>query len=103
VDRSIKVVRSLVDEFAEKGISEAELTNEQSHLAGVFQVSLRSYRSMARKLADYEQLGLPVSYLDSFGQRVRKVNLKQVNDAAKRYFSLKGAVTSKAGTFSAGK
>lgn len=103
VDRSIRVVRSLADEFAEKGITEAELTNEQSHLAGVFQVSLRSYRSMARKLADYEQLGLPVSYLDSFGQRVRKVNLKQVNDAAKRYFSLKGAVTSKAGTFSVGK
>lgn len=103
VDRSLKVVRSIVDEFSNRGISAAELDNEKSHLAGVFQVSLRSYRARARKLADYEQLGLPLSYMDSFGKRVHQVGLNQVNEAARRYFTLKDAVVSKAGSFEATK
>lgn len=103
VDRSIQVVDKLVNDFASGGITQAELVNEQSHLAGVYQVGLRSYRAMARKLADYEQLGLPVSYMDSFGSRVGKVNLKEVNEAVRRYFTLKGATTARAGTFTSNK
>lgn len=98
VDRSLEVVRKIVADFNKNGVTPKELATEQDHLAGVYLVGLRSIRSIAKKLTDYEQLSLPVSYMDTFGKRVKNVTLKEVNQAAGRYFRLDDAVTSVCGT-----
>lgn len=98
VGRSIEVVRKLVGEFNKDGITSEELATEQDHLAGVYLVGLRSIRAIAKKLTDYEQLDLPVSYMDDFGKRVKAVTLDEVNKASAKYFSLDDAVTSVCGT-----
>jgi len=100
VGKSIEVVKKIVDDFARDGITEAELATEKDHLAGVYLVGLRSIRSIAKRLTDYEQLSLPVSYMDTFGKRVRDVSLKDVNQASSRYFRLNDAVTSVCGSVS---
>ncbi len=98
VGKSITVVKKIVDDFARDGITEAELATEKDHLAGVYLVGLRSIRAIAKRLTDYEQLSLPVSYMDSFGKRVKAVSLKDVNQASSRYFRLNDAVTSVCGS-----
>jgi zinc protease len=98
VDRSIEVVRKIVADFARGGISKEELATEQDHLAGVYLVGLRSIRAIAKKLTDYEQLELPVSYMDDFGKRVKEITLDDVNKASAKYFNLDDAVTSVCGT-----
>ncbi|MBP9092702.1 insulinase family protein [bacterium] len=98
VDRSLEVVRKIVADFNKNGVTIKELETEQDHLAGVYLVGLRSIRSIAKKLTDYEQLSLPVSYMDTFGKRVKNVTLKEVNQAAGHYFRLDDAVTSVCGT-----
>lgn len=98
VDRSLEVVRKIVADFNKNGVTSQELATEQDHLAGVYLVGLRSIRSIAKKLTDYEQLSLPVSYMDTFGKRVKNVTLKDVNKAAGQYFRLDDAVTSVCGS-----
>jgi zinc protease len=98
VDRSLEVVRKIVADFNKNGVTSQELATEQDHLAGVYLVGLRSIRSIAKKLTDYEQLSLPVSYMDTFGKRVKNVTLKDVNKATAQYFRLDDAVTSVCGS-----
>jgi len=100
VGRSISVVKKIVDDFDKEGITEAELATEKDHLSGVYLVGLRTIRSIAKRLTDYEQMSLPVSYMDTFGKRVRAVSLKDVNQASSRYFQLKDSVTSVCGSVS---
>ena len=97
VNKSIKLVNSIVSDFTAKGITPEELAKERSHLAGTFQVGLRSPRALAKKITEYEQLGLPMTNLDNFPKRVNKVTLADVNNAIKRHFDLKGSTMSIAG------
>lgn len=103
VNRSLEVVRKIVADFNKNGVTAKELATEQDHLAGVYLVGLRSIRSIAKKLTDYEQLSLPVSYMDTFGKRVKNVTLKDVNKAAGHYFRLDDAITSVCGTLTSAK
>lgn len=98
VTKATQIVRSIVSDFTKNGITEAELANEKSHLSGVFQVGLRTRRAVARKIAEYEQIGLPISNLDDFSTRISKVTLSQVNESIKKNFSLKDAVLSISGS-----
>jgi len=100
VNKSIKLVNNIVSEFTAKGITPDELAKERSHLAGTFQVGLRSPRALAKKITEYEQLGLPMTNLDNFPERVNKVTLTDVNNAIKRHFDLKGSTMSIAGDLS---
>jgi zinc protease len=97
VKPALKVVHAIVAEFVKKGITPAEMTSEKAHLTGVYQVSLRSLKAISRRLTEYEQVGIDLSYLDSFGDRVKKVSLDQVNQAVGKYFDLQKAATSIAG------
>ncbi|MBU6455026.1 MAG: insulinase family protein [Cyanobacteria bacterium REEB67] len=97
VKPALKAVHTIVDEFVKKGITPTEMKSEKAHLTGVYQVSLRSLKAISRRLTEYEQVGIELSYLDSFGDRVKKVSIEQVNQAIGKYFDLKAAATSIAG------
>jgi zinc protease len=97
VKPALKAVHGIVDTFVKGGATQAEISNEKAHLTGVYQVSLRSLKSIARRLTEYEQVGIDLSFLDSFGERVSKVSLEQVNQAIGKYFDLKETETSIAG------
>lgn len=97
IEKSLKIVRSIVADFTSKGITQAEFEKEKSHLAGAFQVGLRSPRALAKKISEYEQLSIPMTNLDNLPQRLSKVELAQVNKAIKDYFALDKASLSIAG------
>lgn len=97
VKKALKIVDGIVKDFNAKGITQAELDKEKSHLAGTFQVGLRSPRAMARKLSEYEQLGQPLANIDNFPERLSKVGLGDVNKAIAKYFDPKKLKLSVAG------
>ncbi|MBS1992821.1 MAG: insulinase family protein [Cyanobacteria bacterium SZAS LIN-3] len=97
VNPALKAVHGIVDNFVKGGVTAAEVKAEKSHIAGVYQVSLRSLKAIARRLTEYEQVGIDLSYLDSFAERIEKVSLEQVNKAVHSYFDLKESATSIAG------
>jgi zinc protease len=97
VKPALKAVHGIVDNFVKGGVTATELTGEKAHLTGVYQVSLRSLKAIGRRLTEYEQVGIDLSFLDTFGDRVKKVSLDQVNQAIGKYFDLKETATSIAG------
>lgn len=97
IDKSLKIVRSIVADYTAKGITRAEFEKEKSHLAGAFQVGLRSPRALAKKISEYEQLTIPMTNLDNLAERLSKVELADVNKAIKDYFALDKASLSIAG------
>lgn len=97
IDKSLKIVRSIVADYTAKGITKTEFEKEKSHLAGAFQVGLRSPRALAKKISEYEQLTIPMTNLDNLAERLAKVELADVNKAIKDYFALDKASLSIAG------
>lgn len=88
VKRALAIVKKIVGEFDKGGISPEELAKEKSHLAGAYLVGLRSPRALARKICEYEQLGLPLKNLDNFPWRLSKITLKDVNEAIRKHFDV---------------
>jgi len=97
VNPALKAVNGIVDNFVKGGVTAAEVEAEKAHLAGVYQVSLRSLKAISRRLTDYDQVGVPLSYLDTFAERLNKISQEQVNKAIHAYFDLKETATSIAG------
>ncbi|NJL71137.1 MAG: insulinase family protein, partial [Candidatus Competibacteraceae bacterium] len=85
---SLDIVKKIVGQFHKEGISAAELAKEKSHLAGAYLVGLRSPRALARKISEYEQLGLPLKNLDNFPARLSRVTLNDVNQAIRKHFDV---------------
>lgn len=98
VKRSLDIVKKIVGQFDKEGISAAELAKEKSHLAGAYLVGLRSPRALARKISEYEQLGLPLKNLDNFPARLSRVTLKDVNQAIRKHFDVNTLRVSLSGT-----
>lgn len=97
VNPALKTVHSIVDNFVKGGVTAAEVKAEKAHLAGVYQVSLRSLKAISRRLTEYEQVGIDLSYLDTFTERIKKISQDQVNKAVHSYFDLKETSTAIAG------
>lgn len=98
VKRALEIVKKIVGEFDKGGISPGELAKEKSHLAGAYLVGLRSPRALARKICEYEQLGLPLKNLDNFPWRLSKITLKDVNEAIRKHFDVTTMQVSLSGT-----
>ncbi|HND06097.1 MAG TPA: insulinase family protein, partial [Candidatus Obscuribacter sp.] len=98
VKRALEIVKKIVGEFDKGGISPGELAKEKSHLAGAYLVGLRSPRALARKICEYEQLGLPLKNLDNFRWRLSKITLKDVNEAIRKHFDVTTMQVSLSGT-----
>lgn len=96
--RAKKAVADIVSRYVKEGISPDELTKEKGHLSGVYVVSNRTPRAIASRLASYETLGLPIGFIDEYGDKLRAVTLTQVNAAIRSYLGLEGTVTSISGT-----
>ena len=65
--------------------SETEFNNIKSRAKGEFKVSLETTAGLANQILSFVQRGYGVEYIDKYPAELEKVNLKQVNDAIKKY------------------
>ncbi len=98
VDRALRLVTEVVNDYLENGISEDELSKEAGRAVGSFTVGLASSLGMSRALAEFEFLGLGVAELDKVVANYAATTKEQVNAAMKKYIEPANAVTVIAGT-----
>lgn len=99
LERALRLVDKVVDDYLEKGISKDELAKETGRALGQFKVGLSSSLGIARALSEFEFLGLGVGELDEISNRYQSLTKEKVDQAARRYFHPHNAITVAAGTF----
>ncbi|RTL41857.1 MAG: insulinase family protein [Candidatus Melainabacteria bacterium] len=99
IDKALGLVDEVVEEFLTEGISDREMSDLTEQAAAGFQVGLRTDAAVAGVLSQFTFLGLPLSELDNYPQRVKSVTKEEVNEAIRKYLRLDGATTVVCGTF----
>ncbi len=81
---ALGLARSVVDEFAKHGPTEAELRAAKKSLVGGFPLRIDTNRKVLEQIATIGFYRLPLDWLDEFPARVQGVTLAQVKSAFAR-------------------
>lgn len=99
IEKALGLVDEVVAEFLAEGISDREMSDLTEQAAAGFQVSLRTDAAVAGVLSQFTFLGMDLSELDNYPQRVKAVTKAEVNEAIRKYLRLDEATTVVCGTF----
>jgi zinc protease len=86
VRRTIATVRDTMQRFAAEGPTGRELADAKLYLNGSFPLSFASDGDIAAQLNAFQQMGLPLDYLDKRSGLINKVTLADVRRVARRLF-----------------
>lgn len=92
-DDAIAVARKVLDDYVEHGPTAQELDAAKRYLSGSFPLRLDSNKKLADNLAYVGFYGLPLTYFDTFIQRVEAVTDEQIRAAFKRHVHPQDMVT----------
>lgn len=81
---ALEVLNKTLQEFIEKGPTEAELTAAQKNITGGFAMRFDTNKELANYVAMIGFYELPLDYLDTFQQKVEQVTVASIRDAFKR-------------------
>jgi len=95
---ALKVVRETLDNFMNKGVTEAELKAAKQNIIGGFPLRLDSNSKILEYLAVIGFYKLPLTYLDDFNKEVDKVTTAQIKEAFNRRLNTDNMVTVIVGT-----
>ena len=84
-DEALKLVRSTLDDFVEKGPTERELIAAKQNIIGGFPLRIDSNRKILEYLSVIGFYDLPLTYLDDFTGKVERVTTSQIRDAFLRH------------------
>ena len=86
VERAIESSLSVLRDYVERGIGEAELADEKSAAIGSFKVSLSTNAGLAAALWNAEFYRLGADYVDRYPRLIEAVTAEDVNAAIRKYF-----------------
>jgi zinc protease len=86
VRQTVSLVRETMRRFASQGPTESELADAKQYLNGSFPLSFTSNVDIAAQLNTFQQLGLPLDYLDRRADLINAVSLADVRRVARRLF-----------------
>lgn len=92
-DQAIAVARNVLADYVEHGPTPQELDAAKRYLTGSFPLKLDSNKKLADNLAYIGFYGLPLTYLDTYIDRVRAVTIEQIRVAFKRHVHPEAAAT----------
>lgn len=95
---ALDVTRDVMQDFAENGITEMELTDAKTYLTGSFPLSLDSNTKIAGVLNGFQRVGLGPEYVAERNDLIEAVTMEQVNAVAARYFNPENMLVVIAGT-----
>jgi zinc protease len=99
IELAIETALGIVNDYIASGITDPELADEQSAMAGSFKVGLATNAGIAGQIASAELFGLGVGFLDQYPEVIRAVTKDEVNAAIGKYFHPHKATTVIAGTY----
>jgi zinc protease len=91
--QALEVARQVVQEFVEKGPTEAELQAAKANLAGGFALRIDSNRKLLDNVASIAWNRLPLNYLDDWTAQVERVTVDDVRRAFARVLQPQRMVT----------
>jgi zinc protease len=102
VRQTITAVREVMRKFASDGPTQDELNDAKRYLNGSFPLSFTSNADIAAQLNEFEELGLPLDYLDRRAGLIDAVSLDDVHRIARRLFDPDKLTIVVAGSVSSG-
>ena len=99
LDRAVALTRSVIEEYAAEGPTEAELADERSALAGSYRVGLATNSGVARELVTALAAGEAIARLDRFPEEVLAVTREEVVAAIRKHLHPDRLVMTAAGDF----
>jgi predicted Zn-dependent peptidase len=85
LERGIAATQKVVSDFIAGGVTEAELEEKQTTIAGTHVVDLATTSGLAARLLVNAERGFPVSYLDDYPALIKALTVEEVNAVLKRY------------------
>ena len=82
---TLNLVKSVLNDFLEKGPSQTELNNAKRELAGSFPLSTASNESIVGQLGSMGFYDLPLTWLEDFLLQVQNLTTEQVQQAMQRH------------------
>jgi zinc protease len=86
-DEALKLARDTLREFIAKGPTEQELKAAKNNIIGGFPLRIDSNRKILEYLCVIGFYDLPLTYLDDFVGKVKRVTVAQVRDAFRRHIN----------------
>ena len=98
LEQGIASTKRQLTEWHANGITEAELAQRKTGLAGTYKVGLSTTAGMAGTILATLNRGLDLSFIDQYPARVGALTREQVNTAIKKHLDPEKMVLVKAGT-----
>jgi zinc protease len=83
-DAALKLARTTLRDFVDKGVTEKELKAAKDNIIGGFPLRIDSNKKILDYLSVIGFYNLPLTYLEDFTGKVEKVTTAQIRDAFKR-------------------
>jgi predicted Zn-dependent peptidase len=97
IERGIRATRDVVDEWARGGLTQAELEEKKTTLAGTYTVGLSTTGGLAAQAHRLVTTGFELAYLDAYPDHVAALGLDAVNGAIAVHVRPDALVTALAG------
>lgn len=90
-DSSVVEILNEIDRIIAQPVSEKELKNTKAKYAGRFIMALEQPQTIANYALNIEKEGLPNDFYKTYLERLEKITIEDVQNAAKKYFSSSNA------------
>ncbi len=84
-EKAMDLTYKIVNQFVEKGVTQAELDNAKKHMIDSFPGKIASNKDILANVSLIAFYDLPLDYLDTYQDNINKVTQKQIEKAFKRY------------------
>ncbi len=84
--QTLALVRDTFRKFADEGPTQQELDDAKTYLGGSFPLAFSSNAGIAAQLNVFQQLGLPMDYVDKRNDLIGAITIDDVRRAARRLF-----------------
>jgi zinc protease len=98
LDKGIASTKRQLTEWYQNGVTDAELAQRKTDMAGSYKVGLSTTGGMAGMILATVNRDLPISFIDEYPARVGSLTTAQVNRAIKQHLDPEKMVLVKAGT-----
>lgn len=92
-EAALTLVRETIENFLQKGVTEAELKAAKANIIGGFPMRIDSNKKILDYLSVIGFYKLPLNYLDQYNQNVEKVTTAHIKEAFNRHLKLDNFVT----------
>ncbi len=103
LEKGIASTKRQLTEWYKNGITDSELTQRKTGLAGTYKVGLSTTAGMASTILNTMNRDLDLTFIDQYPARVNALTKEQVNGAIKKHLDPEKMIVIKAGTVAGGK